>query len=92
MKRILALVGRTIRDYFRHETTTHEGRLNFTLMLISLLLALLLSVPPWLDAVVRVFRPENDVGSDLPLILGFFLFFNIMCVVVVGMLGQARRR
>ncbi len=79
------------KDLFRAEFSSTPGRLNFFLMLLSLILVFLLALPPWIEAIVNLFRPEADIDLPIVQLLSVYLIFNLICVGVVGYLELSNR-
>jgi hypothetical protein len=77
----------------RAEKDSMAGRLNFFLMLLSLLLVFALALPPWIEAIVRIFRPSTRLDFPIVQIVVAWFSFNLICIALVGYLDiQSKRR
>ena len=81
-KRLFSLV----RYLAKLEATTTAGRINILGMLLSLILAISLSLAPLFETLVRLFRPGEEIGAPLLQIFVAFLIFTLLCT---GMLAYA---
>ena len=61
-------------------------------MLLSLVLTVLLALPPWLEAIVQGFRPGARVGLPALQIIIAYLAFNLACVAMVAYLETRAKR
>lgn len=75
-----------VRYLAKLEATTTAGRVNILGMLLSMILAISLSLAPLFETLVRLFRPGEDIGAPLLQIFVAFLFFTLLCT---GMLAYA---
>ena len=65
-----------VRYLAKLEATTTAGRVNILGMLLSMILAISLSLAPLFETLVRLFRPGEDIGAPLLQIFVAFLFFH----------------
>jgi len=68
---------------------TTAGRINLLGMVLSLILAVTLSLGPILEALVHLIRPQVNVGVSVIQVFVVFCVFTIICS---GMLGYLERR
>jgi Co/Zn/Cd efflux system component len=68
------------------EATTTAGRTNILGMLLSLILAISLSLAPLFETLVRLIHPGEEMGAPLLQIFVAFLVFTLLCT---GMLAYA---
>jgi hypothetical protein len=86
-------IARLASTLFRAEKDSMAGRLNFFLMLLSLLLVFVLALPPWLEAIVHIFRPSAQLDFPIVEIVATWLIFNLICIALVGYLDiQSKKR
>lgn len=72
------------------ERTTTAGRINILGMLLSLILAISLSLAPLFETLVRLFRPNVEVGAPLVQIFVLFCFFTIICSSMIAYMERSR--
>ena len=85
-------IARLAATLFKAEKDSMAGRLNFFLMLFSLLLVFVLVLPPWLEAIVRIFRPSTPLDFPIVQIVAMWFIFNLVCIGLVGYLDIQNRR
>lgn len=72
--------------------TTRAGRVNLYGMMLGFLVVVTVSVAPILEALVKLLRPEAELGVPLlPVILVFFVFM-FACVFMLVWLEEGERR
>ncbi len=87
-KQIVSLV----RHLANLERTTTAGRINMLGMLLSLVLAISLSLAPLFETLVRLFRPNVDVGAPLVQIFVIFCFFTVICSSMIAYLERSSEK
>jgi len=86
-------IVRLAATLFRAEKDSMAGRLNLFLMLLSVLLVFVLVLPPWLEAIVRIFRPTTPLDFPIVQIVAMWFIFNLGCIGLVGYLDiQSKKR
>ena len=71
------------------ERTTTAGRINILGMLLSLILAISLSLAPLFETLVRLFRPGVDVGAPLIQIFAMFCVFTLICSSMIAYMERS---
>ena len=77
-----------LKECARIEIMSTAGRINIIGMVLSLILAIILSLPAILETLVRLIRPQVNVGVSL---LQIFIAFGIFTIICAGMLGYLER-
>ena len=77
-----------LKDCAKIEVMSTAGRINLVGMVLSLILAVVLSLGPILEAIVRLIRPHASVGVS---VLEVFVAFCLFTIVCSGMLGYLER-
>src|ERR1022692_1132061 len=79
-----------VKDMAASETTTMPGRVNVLGMLLSLLLAISLSLAPIFETLVRLIHPNVTIGAPLVQIFVIFCIFTLMCAGMLAYLEGPR--
>lgn len=85
-KRLFEFLGQALKA-----ENTPAGRTNLVAMVLALVAVIALSLAPVIELIVRLFRPEAEVGTPVLQILALFFCFMMACVVMVMFLGERHR-
>jgi Co/Zn/Cd efflux system component len=88
---IFKQIASLVRDMIKEETTTTAGRINILGMVLSLILAVSLSLAPLFETLVRLFHPNESVGAPLVPIFVIFCLFTIICASMIGYLERPHK-
>jgi len=81
-------------DLVRHlanlEVTSTAGRINILGMVLSLLLAISLSLAPIFETLIRLVHPNISIGAPLLQLFIAFCVFTIICALMIGYLEGPR--
>jgi hypothetical protein len=86
LKEIVSLV-RHLADL---ERTTTAGRINILGMVLSLILAISLSLAPIFETLIRLIRPNVKVGAPILELFVIFCLFTLICTMMIGYLEGSR--
>jgi len=87
LKELISLV-RHLADL---ERTSTAGRVNILGMLLSLVLAVSLSLAPFFATLISLIRPNVSVGAPILELFVLFCLFTIICTLMLGYLEGPRR-
>ncbi len=85
-KELFALV-RHLADL---ERTSTAGRINILGMILSLILAVSLSLAPIFETLIRLVHPNISIGAPLLPIFIAFCSFTVICALMIGYLDGPR--
>jgi hypothetical protein len=88
MEKLFKELFEFLKECARLEMMATAGRINLLGMVLSLILAVTLSLGPILEAVVHLIRPQVNVGVSVIQVFVIFCVFTIICA---GMLGYLER-
>lgn len=83
---------RLVEALARLEFDSDAGRLNLGFMLLSVILVAMTTVSPVLEALVRLVKPEFNVGVSWLQLFICWAVLMLMCIGMVGCLESGRRR
>lgn len=82
-----------VRHLAKLEVTTTAGRINILGMILSLVLAISLSLAPLFETLIRLVHPNVSLGVPLLQIFVTFCIFTLICALMLGYLeGPTGRR
>lgn len=80
-----------VRELAKTEVTSTAGRVNIIGLVLSVLLAISLSLAPLFETLVRLFHPNESVGAPLVEIFALFCVFTIMCASMIAYMERSRK-
>lgn len=80
-----------VRYIMTLEGTTAAGRVNILGMLLSLILAISLSLAPIFETLIRLVHPNIEIGAPLLPVFVAFCLFTIACASMIGYLDGSYR-
>jgi hypothetical protein len=83
------LIG-LVRHLANLEVTSTAGRINILGMILSLLLAISLSLAPIFETLIRLVHPNISIGAPLLQVFIVFCIFTIICALMIGYLEGPR--
>jgi hypothetical protein len=83
------LIG-LVRHLANLEATSTAGRINILGMVLSLLLAISLSLAPLFETLIRLVHPNISIGAPLLQLFIAFCIFTIICTLMIGYLEGPR--
>jgi hypothetical protein len=83
------LIG-LVRHLANLEVTSTAGRINILGMILSLLLAISLSLAPIFETLIRLVHPNINIGAPLLQIFVAFCIFTVVCALMIGYLEGPR--
>lgn len=78
-----------VRYLAKIEVTSTAGRVNILGMVLSVILAISLSLAPLFETLVRLFHPNESVGAPLVQIFALFCIFTILCASMLAYLERS---
>ncbi len=79
-----------VRHLAKLEVTSTAGRINILGMILSLILAISLSLAPLFETLIRLVHPNIIIGAPLLQIFIGFCFFTLICALMIGYLEGPR--
>jgi hypothetical protein len=89
---IFAKLFSLVKDLANVECTTTAGRVNILGMVLSLMLAISLSLAPIFETLVRLVHPNVSIGTPLVQIFIIFCVFTLICAGMLGYLEGPQGR
>jgi hypothetical protein len=79
-----------IRHLANLEFTSTAGRINILGMILSLILAISLSLAPIFETLIQLVHPNVSVGAPLLPLFIIFCIFTTICALMIGYLEGPR--
>jgi len=79
-----------VRHLANIEVTSTAGRINILGMVLSLILAISLSLAPVFETLIRLVHPNVSIGAPILELFTAFCLFTIICASMIGYLEGPR--
>jgi hypothetical protein len=79
-----------VRHLANIEVTSTSGRINILGMVLSLILAISLSLAPIFETLIRLVHPNVSIGAPILELFIAFCLFTIICASMIGYLEGPR--
>lgn len=79
-----------VRHLANIEVTSTSGRINILGMVLSLILAISLSLAPIFETLIRLVHPNVSIGAPILELFTAFCIFTIVCASMIGYLEGPR--